>query len=489
MRKTYLHTAIIFFLCLLSLNTFAIQQRLTVVVIVDGLRQDNLDMLRPYWGQGGLRLLSEEAYQTTFTFPHEVYGGNETVATLMTGTCPAQHGYAMDNYYRRSDRLVHDLLEDPLEKGINSSLALSPRALLAPTICDYMRMQAGENAKIYAIGIHPQTAILMAGHSADACVWLQTDKVCWASTTYYTQGLPAAADEMNMNGRLTYLAEQHWTPRLNMTSYMHPTKEELGKAFDYLPSTCLTTSPAANKMVVELALSLQEKQHLGTDAIPDMLLLELTTCSPKATSDRIQSAEQEDMYLALNQDVGFLIEQLHKRLGRTQVDFIVLGRPIYGLGSSTMELAKLPVRDCDADRIAALTSTYLMALYGHERWVDGAYGNTLYLNRKLIEQRKMSLTTMQRQVADFLMEFEGVNTAFPINEALLHPQLMAQINKHIMADVVFSLLPGWQLTSMEHVVDYVIDMQPSAPLLYWSTRVIAMPEHPISATDIISLIQ
>ena len=85
MFKTHIHSALIIIGLLISAVVLA-APRLTVVVVVDGLRQDNLDQLRPYWQQGGLRTLSEEAYQSTCSFPHLVYGGDETTATIMTGT-------------------------------------------------------------------------------------------------------------------------------------------------------------------------------------------------------------------------------------------------------------------------------------------------------------------------------------------------------------------------------------------------------------------
>ena len=62
MRKTYLYHTLI--LCLFALGLQA-APRLTVVAVVDGLTADNLTTLRPYWQQGGLRTLSEEAFQTT----------------------------------------------------------------------------------------------------------------------------------------------------------------------------------------------------------------------------------------------------------------------------------------------------------------------------------------------------------------------------------------------------------------------------------------
>ena len=102
MRKTYLYYTTLIF-CLLSTAASA-APRLTVVAVVDGLTGDNLTTLRPYWQQGGLRTLSEEAYQTTIAYPHLVFGGNETTATLVTGTTPDRHGYTMDHYFLRKDR-------------------------------------------------------------------------------------------------------------------------------------------------------------------------------------------------------------------------------------------------------------------------------------------------------------------------------------------------------------------------------------------------
>jgi hypothetical protein len=73
MRKTRLFCTTLI-VTLISLISYA-QPRLTIVVVVDGLTQENLNNLRPFMAAGGLRLLTEEAHQTTASFPHHVYGG------------------------------------------------------------------------------------------------------------------------------------------------------------------------------------------------------------------------------------------------------------------------------------------------------------------------------------------------------------------------------------------------------------------------------
>ena len=135
MRTTRLYSTLIalLFLCGIALPSMA-NPRLTVVVVVDGMTPDNLQTLRSYWPAGGLRNLSEEAFQTTIHFPHMVNGGCETMATLMTGTTPSYHGIMADRYFSRFERTTHDVLHDYDVTGIGTSLRLSPRAIRSTKI-------------------------------------------------------------------------------------------------------------------------------------------------------------------------------------------------------------------------------------------------------------------------------------------------------------------------------------------------------------------
>jgi len=462
--------------------------RLTIVAVVDGLTAENMTMLRPYWQQGGLRTLSEEAFQTTISYPHLVYGGNETTTTLMTGVCPERHGYTMDYYFLRRDRNIHAMLEDPSVRGIGTDLHLSPKALLSPTITDRMRLSY-PNAKIYTIGLSPQTSIVLAGHAANACCWLDAESRQWVASAAYTEGLPSAAFEQNGSGRIETLSARQWAPRMDIPAYTCPTAQERKKGFSYEVSDVLLHSPEANTLVIELALAIQQAERLGMDATPDLIMLQLHTLSPAAISDRIESAAHEDIYLRLNQDLGFLMEQLDRRIGRENYQLMVIGRPILGTSAQTLNDIHMPVQPFNIDRAAALTGTYLMALYGHERWIDGVYGQTIYLNRTLIEQKQLSLETIQRQVANFLMDFEGVQLAMPGYEIIHYAPLNATLSKRHTGDVVFMLQSGYQLMRDEtHAIDMVIDDNPLSPLLLWSGTIRPMPQGKLDATKVADLI-
>ena len=487
MRKIYLHIPLIAILLCIS-SILSAQPRLTIVVVIDGMTQENLTTMRPYWSAGGLRTLSEEAFQTTATFPHQVYGGYETMATLMTGTTPAHHSIVANSYYDRNERIAKPILQDPNTFGIGAEQTLSPRSLLSTTITDEWRMRLGAQAKIYAIGLQAEPTILMAGHAANACCWLDNTSKKWVSTAFYPEGLPSAADKMNMNGRIDMLTDRRWEPSMDIALYNFYTENELKQSFSYQTKNYLSQTPVANKLVIELALAQQEDKQLGIDLIPDLLMLQLNTISPKAQSDAIESAEQEDIYMGINQDLGFLMEQLNKRIGKEHYQILVIGRPIKGYSAKTLKMANLSVKHFNVDRAAALTGTYLMAIYGHERWVDGGHGPFIYLNRMLIEKKRMSLETIQRQVANFLMDFEGVQVAYPIHEAITTDDKYSIYRKQA-GDVYFRLQDNWLLYNKDdQPFDFVIQSQPTIPLLYWSGTMTTFPEGKLTATDIKSLI-
>ena len=486
MHTTRLHITLI--ALLFSWLHLTATPKLTVVVLIDGLSESSLNLMQPYWAVGGLRTLSEEAYQGTILFPSVSYGGAENVATLMTGETPSVHGITMSRYFSRNDRGIHSALEDKSEAGIGTMEQLSPRALTSLTIADRFRLNEGKKARIYAIGHDAETAVLMAGHTADACCWLNPQSEQWVTSSFYANGLPAVADEINVSGRISELCAQVWTPRMAVNMYNCPTEQELKRGFKYTQSSVLLHSPAVNTLTAELALELQRKEELGKQQHSDLLLLQLTSLTPAATGDIIATAEQEDQYMCLNQTLGCMMEQLQRRLGKGGVQFFVIGIPRRGTAGQQFSEIGIPVRQFNVERAAALTSAYLMALYGQERWVEGGYGQSIFLNRNLIEQKRLSLETIQRQVANFLIDFEGVQTAYPTQEAWLDRQLAPVLSKKAAGDVVFLLQHGWQLTYGEQVLDQLVDAHPAAPILIWPSAD-NLPATTVNAEQVANLLE
>jgi len=99
----------------------------------------------------------------------------------------------------------------------------------------------------------------------------------------------------------------------------------------------------------------------------------------------------------------------------------------------------------------ALLSTYLMAVYGQEKWIEGYYAKNIYLNKKKIEDKKINFRDMQQNIAEFMLEFEGIQAAFPSaqventggNGNSTIERIQNSNSKKSVGDIIITLLPGW----------------------------------------------
>lgn len=482
---------------LLSVAAFVNAQdtRLTVVAVVDGMSSDAMRKMRDYWGAGGLRTLSEEAYQTEIEFLQLAYGGAELTTTLMTGCYPDEHGIVSNKVMQRSDRTVHNIFEDKTQAGIGTDDRLSAKSIKTMTISDEFRLRNGEESHIYAVGLDAANTIAMGGHSADACCWIDAKQKRWVTTSYYPEGLPESADKANISQEIAKAADAVWTAEMDINMYLRATaQEKKQKGFSYNLEKELLCSPAANRLVTSLALDIQKDKQMGKSKYSDMLLLGYTVVSPSVKSDYLESAEQEEMYVSLNQELGYLKDQLERRIGTQNLKIVVVGKPHWGRSEEQLKSANIGVEHFDVNRAAALLNTYLMAIYGHERWIDGGYGQSIYLNRTIIEQKKMSLSELQNQVAQFLMEFDGVKEAYPVwqvpllGESSSKALLKHWCNMQLTGDVVFTLDDNCLLFQSDEQIDFLSDKFPSAPLYIWTGNRSPHPTYHPSAVNLKELV-
>lgn len=307
------------------------------------------------------------------------------LATRLTGAAPAMHGICADSVFSRTTRRPEPIL--------NGTCA----DLLMPTCTDSLRLRSPQSA-VYAIGLNAPTTCLMAGHAATTCCWLQRADTTmqWATSSYYMGGLPSTAVRMNKT----------------------------------MPS-----ADTDNSRVAALALALQQDFYLGMSVgITDVLLLQLD-----ATDAALPSL------------MTVLRDTLTNRMGSEPMRWTVwnadngLGEYAPQVVSADADVFHLTRQPFSTDRAMALTSAYLVALYGNQRWLDGAYRNALYLNRDVLEQQRMSIVTVRQQVAEFLMRFEGVRYACPASEAYLIADFAPSVHKRFVGDVVFFLQPNYTL--------------------------------------------
>ena len=463
LRKIFPFFIFIFSTLNLSAQPSTVERpRLVVGIMVDGLQQKHIDLLWNYFDPNGFKKIVGQGANCRNVSYNIVSAGNASdIATIMTGSTPYYSGIVGNNFYSRSEDNVQSIIQDDNQVGIGTKQTLSAHNLLASTIGDEIMLANPGKSKSYAVALSPEEAIMLGGHTAKSVAWIDDINYKWITTGYYSDGLSHWADEMNVNGSFQNYMARTWGPLYNINTYLtKPNREDKRWGFYYDPTTkknkhsqasILRTTPSANGLVTELGLKILENEQLGTDNHPDILLLQFTVRTPFEKTTSLQSAEKEDIYLRLDKDIQTILQKIDSKVGLDRTLVFMFGNQTQVHSPTELGENKIPAGYFNADRSLALLSTYLMAVYGQEKWISGYYGKNIFLNKEKIISKKLNFIDFQKTVAEFMLEFEGIQSAFPATQILNasgdSDSEMARIrnsmNKNCVGDVIITLLPGW----------------------------------------------
>lgn len=426
--------------------------RLVVIISVSGLRPYDIESYYASIGDNGIkRLMEQSAYYTpnaacnyTTTSPAAFY------ATMTTGATPNMHGIVGSQFYSMVDNSVISCIDDARFAGINTNATVSPRLIGANTITDQLKTLY-PNSKIYAIASNPESAIMMGGHLGDAAVWIDTATMAYATSNYYSNGLPAWAMQANTNQYLRAAMATPWQPVYNISLYHYPAKtfnfwnNAKPTFLDISNGSNFMRSPMVNEQLTKLAIRAIRDDMLGTDESPDMVMLEYTLNTPFGTS---RCAEVEDAFVRLDHDIASLLDAIDISVGLGNT-LIVLTAPPAVTENISHERLRYP--EFNNDRAMALLNSYLMAIYGQGQWVNTYYNRQIYLNHTLIDNMSVPLNEIQDKVAEFMLEFSTIQTATAAHTLAMPAsassfditsRMANSIYKHRSGDVIITLRPG-----------------------------------------------
>ena len=90
-------------------------------------------------------------------------------------------------------------------------------------------------------------------------------------------------------------------------------------------------------------------------------------------------------------------------------------------------------------RTANLLNMYLSAIYGQARYVETCYHNQIYLDRKLIEQKRLSFNDVITRSKELLVQTAGVRS---VNDSPYNPS--------VSGDLVLEIAPGWKVLNEDN---------------------------------------
>jgi predicted AlkP superfamily pyrophosphatase or phosphodiesterase len=414
---------------------FAAGPALVVVLVIDGLPQEQLVKYRDLYGAGGFKRLLEDG--AWFQSAHHMHAVTLTApghATMLTGTYPYKNGIIANEWIdRRSFEQVYntgDAAHTYIGAETKKLDGTSPARLRVTTVGDELRYANNGQSKVVAVSGKDRGAILLAGKRGTAYMYM-ADNGQFASSTYYMKAHPAWHDAYYAKKPQDKWMGQAWTPLLPEAAYARSVPEGqpwyrafVGGAtkFPYpLPTdpkayyTQLIRTPFGDEATLDFARAAIEGENLGRNpaGVPDLLGVSLSTHDYVNHGHGPESKISQDHLLHVDRALANFFEYLDRRIGLDKVvitlsaDHGFMNAPEYsaanGLAGARLNQAKLMT-----DLNAALSERFgvkgnLAPRFGYP---------AIPLDQQLIARSFLNRAEVENFAARFIEGFPGMAQVF-----------------------------------------------------------------------------
>jgi hypothetical protein len=92
---------------------------------------------------------------------------------------------------------------------------------------------------------------------------------------------------------------------------------------------------------------------------------------------------------------------------------------------------------------------FLSAVYGEGRYIETCFANQMYVNHKLLEQKRISISELLQRSQDFLVQNSGVADVYTAERLLAGNndilKLRNGFSPTLSGDIIIEVTPGWRL--------------------------------------------
>jgi predicted AlkP superfamily pyrophosphatase or phosphodiesterase len=458
--------------------------KLVIGIVVEELNYNQLEKFHDKLSENGIKkLINEGTYFKNASYEYLLTQSAPGHATIATGAEPSFHGITSDNWYTP---LKNELINCTKDVSVNSvggsfeSGLHSPVNLLVSTFSDELAIATNKKAKVFGVGLKESSAIFSAGHTANAAYWFDNTTGTWMSSSYYISALPDWVNDFNaMKFSDTYM-NSTWNllrPAKDYADCLPDSNSfEIGfNNINYFPYdlkklrpgntfsskndySLLRETPFGNSLTTNFAIRLIQKERLGKDDVTDYLSICYSATDYIGHRFGPSSVEMGDAILRLDDDIKNLLTFINDTIGKKNV--LIYFTAAHGISEipAVLEKNRIPSGYFQQNQALQLLRSYLNAIYGEGEWVKGYSERQIFLNRTLIEDARLSLDDVQKKVARFLVQFTGVEAAYPYSAFEANDfgngnlkRIINNFSPQRSGDVIVILNPGW----VEKVNDFV----------------------------------
>jgi predicted AlkP superfamily pyrophosphatase or phosphodiesterase len=488
------------------------QPKLVVVLVVDGLPGEQVQRYRDQFAAGGFRrLLSHGA---SFSNAHQAHGVTVTAvghAAIMSGAYPYQHGVIGNNWIDPHTHATVYCTEDAAHTYVGEDTkpgdGTSPSKLRVGTVGDELRYASGNLAKVIAVSGKDRGAILLAGKTGTAYMYMEKSGN-FASSTYYMPTHPQWVQRFQGARPQDRYYGKSWTPLLPAAAYANDSAEELNPAkpgarnrfpFSYYSESGgldadyyarLRPSPFLDELTLDFARAAIEGENLGKNpaGVTDMIGVSLSAHDYVNHAYGPESKMSHDHLQRLDRMLASFLSYLDRQLGAD--NFVVVLTADHGF-PNTPEYAKTQHLDAgrvDGDKLVAALNQHLADKYRAGMLVQAASLPQIHFDDNVIAKASLKREDIENAAARFLLAQAGVAQAYTRTQfengalpATRMSTLMQRAwHRQLSGDLVVVLKPYWYFSSgssgTSHGSPYAYDT--NVPLIIMGPRWIRPGNYP-----------
>ncbi|MDA3820180.1 MAG: alkaline phosphatase family protein [Candidatus Delongbacteria bacterium] len=502
------HTIICLFLCILMTPGIAQNYqlpsghpRLVVGIVIDGLGYDDVQKNLNLMHENGMKkLMKQGAFcknaRHNYMFTQRAPG----YATIVTGSEPSWHGIVSDFWYETlKEEGVHAVQnKDYYPVGtVNKDNACSPEQLMTETFSDAIKMYFQNQSKVYSISLDATAAVLNGGFKADAAYWVDDFTGNFVSSSYYMEQLPGWVKTFNENKYTDIYFERTWEPLDTLAAYTHsrPDSNAFEYGFDaefktfpfvyeeikshYTGKSFIKMIPEGNTMTTDFAVHCLIQENLGTDEVPDVLMVNYHVGENIGKYFGPNSKQMQDIILRLDKEITHFVEVIEDRIGKNSTLFFLTSPSGFSSNPEYRKTEKLPGGTFKHHYMMALLKSYLNVSYGKGDWIRDYHNQQIYLNRTLIEDAGLDLAEVQNKVAQFILSTPGVANVLTATNLQrtdyssgIFMKMQNSYHQKRSGDVIIALKPGW-IKDVSYTADHntCYNYDAHVPLMFYGWKI------------------
>ena len=485
---------------------------LVVVLVIDGLPQEQLVKYRDLYGPGGFRRLLEDG--AWFGNAHHMHAATLTApghATMLTGSYPYRNGIIANEWIdRRTFEPTYntgDAAHSYLGHASKKLDGTSPARLRASTVGDEMKYSNNGQSRVVAVSGKDRGAILLAGKRGTAYMYM-AESGMFASSTYYMNEHPAWHAAYYAKRPQDRWMGEAWTLLLPEAAYARSQPEGQAWQRPYVggargfpfplprePKTYyqqLIRTPFGDEATLEFARAAIEGENLGRNpaGVPDLLGISLSTHDYVNHGFGPESRVSQDHLLRVDRALAGFFDYVDERIGLDKVlialtaDHGFMNAPEFSVAGG-LAGARL-----NGPKLMGDLNTALQARFGVKGNLAPRFGfPAIPLDGELIAKNLLNRAEVEAHAARVLLDMPGIAAVYTRTQlesgvlpaTPVSAQVLRSWNREVSGDLYivqqpFALFGGLVAT---HGSPYSYDT--NVPLVFYGRRWIKPGKYPQAA--------